>query len=147
MKERNPRQRYTLMLSGNKRKRKHCNHQQGCSNGARGASNLCKAHGGGRRCVFEGCTASVGGTSNLCVTHKRSKLHEEMLVLAEEWHVLRGNLMAGEGSVQSPSDFFKQWLVVGGLFSHWSAARNLRSIKSVSSLEHELRQMISPLVE
>lgn len=42
---------------------------QGCSKGARGASGLCIAHGGGRRCQREGCHKGAEGRTVYCKAH------------------------------------------------------------------------------
>ncbi|KAL2902746.1 putative WRKY transcription factor 19 [Bienertia sinuspersici] len=41
----------------------------GCSKGAEGRTALCKAHGGGRRCEFLGCTKSAEGRTDFCIAH------------------------------------------------------------------------------
>ncbi|KAL8064067.1 hypothetical protein ABFS82_01G066600 [Erythranthe guttata] len=47
---------------------KHCQFQ-GCSKGARGASGLCIAHGGGRRCQRPGCHKGAEGRTAFCKAH------------------------------------------------------------------------------
>ncbi|MQL74208.1 hypothetical protein Taro_006582 [Colocasia esculenta] len=42
---------------------------QGCGKGARGASGLCIAHGGGRRCQREGCHKGAEGRTVYCKAH------------------------------------------------------------------------------
>ncbi|KAK1324620.1 hypothetical protein QJS10_CPA01g02226 [Acorus calamus] len=42
---------------------------QGCGKGARGASGLCIAHGGGRRCQKEGCHKGAEGRTVYCKAH------------------------------------------------------------------------------
>ncbi|KAL2458928.1 uncharacterized protein Fot_55214 [Forsythia ovata] len=42
---------------------------QGCSKGARGASGLCIAHGGGRRCQRPGCHKGAEGRTAFCKAH------------------------------------------------------------------------------
>lgn len=39
------------------------------SQSAVGGSNLCTAHGGGRRCHFQDCTRSAQSSTNYCVRH------------------------------------------------------------------------------
>ncbi|KAI3945088.1 hypothetical protein MKW92_007668 [Papaver armeniacum] len=41
----------------------------GCHKGAEGRTVYCKAHGGGRRCQFLGCTKSAEGRTDLCIAH------------------------------------------------------------------------------
>jgi len=41
----------------------------GCLKGAEGRTAFCKAHGGGRRCEFLGCTKSAEGKTDLCIAH------------------------------------------------------------------------------
>lgn len=41
----------------------------GCNKGAEGRTALCKAHGGGRRCEFLGCTKSAEGRTDFCIAH------------------------------------------------------------------------------
>ncbi|KAL3499279.1 hypothetical protein ACH5RR_038372 [Cinchona calisaya] len=41
----------------------------GCNKGAEGRTAFCKAHGGGRRCEFLGCTKSAEGRTDLCIAH------------------------------------------------------------------------------
>ncbi|KAL3498935.1 hypothetical protein ACH5RR_041667 [Cinchona calisaya] len=41
----------------------------GCHKGAEGRTAFCKAHGGGRRCEFLGCTKSAEGRTDLCIAH------------------------------------------------------------------------------
>lgn len=41
----------------------------GCNKGAEGRTALCKAHGGGRRCEFLGCTKSAEGRTDYCIAH------------------------------------------------------------------------------
>ncbi|KAI3975200.1 hypothetical protein MKX01_020601 [Papaver californicum] len=41
----------------------------GCHKGAEGRTVYCKAHGGGRRCQFLGCTKSAEGRTELCIAH------------------------------------------------------------------------------
>nr|XP_018631783.1 uncharacterized protein LOC104112063 isoform X2 [Nicotiana tomentosiformis] len=41
----------------------------GCHKGAEGRTAFCKAHGGGRRCEFLGCTKSAEGRTDFCITH------------------------------------------------------------------------------
>ncbi|KAL2624245.1 hypothetical protein R1flu_008490 [Riccia fluitans] len=42
---------------------------RGCSKGARGASGLCIAHGGGRRCEKQGCNKGAEGRTVYCKAH------------------------------------------------------------------------------
>lgn len=42
---------------------------QGCMKGARGASGLCIAHGGGRRCQKDGCNKGAEGRTVYCKAH------------------------------------------------------------------------------
>lgn len=55
-----------------KRQRKTC-HQQGCVKLAQGATNYCKAHGGGKRCSTGGCTKSAQGATDYCKRHGGGK--------------------------------------------------------------------------
>ncbi|XAR55105.1 hypothetical protein NMG60_11030499 [Bertholletia excelsa] len=41
----------------------------GCHKGAEGRTAYCKAHGGGRRCEFLGCTKSAEGRTDFCIAH------------------------------------------------------------------------------
>ncbi|XP_073143654.1 uncharacterized protein [Henckelia pumila] len=41
----------------------------GCQKGAEGKTALCKAHGGGRRCQQLGCTKSAEGRTEYCISH------------------------------------------------------------------------------
>lgn len=41
----------------------------GCHKGAEGRTAYCKAHGGGRRCEFLGCTKSSEGRTDFCIAH------------------------------------------------------------------------------
>nr|GEY64925.1 hypothetical protein [Tanacetum cinerariifolium] len=41
----------------------------GCHKGAEGRTAYCKAHGGGRRCEFLGCTKSSEGRTDYCIAH------------------------------------------------------------------------------
>lgn len=41
----------------------------GCTKGAEGRTAFCKAHGGGRRCEFLGCTKSAEGRTDFCIAH------------------------------------------------------------------------------
>ncbi|XP_072964795.1 uncharacterized protein [Typha angustifolia] len=41
----------------------------GCHKGAEGRTIYCKAHGGGRRCQFLGCTRSAEGCTDYCIAH------------------------------------------------------------------------------
>ncbi|RZC56569.1 hypothetical protein C5167_015431 [Papaver somniferum] len=41
----------------------------GCHKGAEGRTVYCKAHGGGRRCQYLGCTKSAEGRTDFCVAH------------------------------------------------------------------------------
>ncbi|KAG8082930.1 hypothetical protein GUJ93_ZPchr0014g47422 [Zizania palustris] len=48
----------------------------GCSKGAEGSTPLCKAHGGGKQCLFEGggvCPKSVHVSTKYCVAHGGGK--------------------------------------------------------------------------
>ncbi|KAI3812897.1 hypothetical protein L1987_17610 [Smallanthus sonchifolius] len=40
-----------------------------CHKGAEGRTAFCKAHGGGRRCEFLGCTKSSEGRTDYCIAH------------------------------------------------------------------------------
>ncbi|KAK6137332.1 hypothetical protein DH2020_028936 [Rehmannia glutinosa] len=40
-----------------------------CHKGAEGRTAFCKAHGGGRRCEFLGCTKSAEGRTDFCIAH------------------------------------------------------------------------------
>ncbi|URE21185.1 hypothetical protein MUK42_11648, partial [Musa troglodytarum] len=48
--------------------KKHCQFP-GCGKGARGASGLCIAHGGGRRCQKSGCQKGAEGRTIFCKSH------------------------------------------------------------------------------
>ncbi|CAI9771955.1 unnamed protein product [Fraxinus pennsylvanica] len=41
----------------------------GCQKGAEGKTIFCKAHGGGRRCQYLGCTKSAKGRTDYCIRH------------------------------------------------------------------------------
>ncbi|PKA66660.1 putative WRKY transcription factor 19 [Apostasia shenzhenica] len=41
----------------------------GCHKGAEGKTVYCKAHGGGRRCQYLGCTKSAEGRTDYCIGH------------------------------------------------------------------------------
>lgn len=41
----------------------------GCHKGAEGRTVYCKAHGGGRRCQYLGCTKSAEGRTDYCIAH------------------------------------------------------------------------------
>ncbi|XP_074567748.1 uncharacterized protein LOC141824373 [Curcuma longa] len=41
----------------------------GCQKGAEGRTIYCKAHGGGRRCQFLGCTKGADGRTDYCIAH------------------------------------------------------------------------------
>ncbi|XP_057480380.1 uncharacterized protein LOC130767511 [Actinidia eriantha] len=41
----------------------------GCDKGAEGKTVFCKAHGGGRRCQYLGCTKSAEGRTDYCIGH------------------------------------------------------------------------------
>ncbi|KAL2527380.1 loricrin-related [Abeliophyllum distichum] len=41
----------------------------GCQKGAEGKTVYCKAHGGGRRCQYLGCTKSAEGRTDYCIGH------------------------------------------------------------------------------
>ncbi|OVA01881.1 hypothetical protein BVC80_9079g15 [Macleaya cordata] len=41
----------------------------GCQKGAEGRTVYCKAHGGGRRCQYLGCTKSAEGRTDYCIAH------------------------------------------------------------------------------
>uniref|UniRef100_A0A5B7AZZ4 WRKY19-like zinc finger domain-containing protein n=1 Tax=Davidia involucrata TaxID=16924 RepID=A0A5B7AZZ4_DAVIN len=43
--------------------------KNGCHKGAEGRTVYCKAHGGGRRCEFLGCTKSAEGRTDFCIAH------------------------------------------------------------------------------
>ncbi|KAG6545961.1 hypothetical protein Mapa_012622 [Marchantia paleacea] len=43
--------------------------KQGCNKGAEGRTVYCKAHGGGRRCQSLGCTKSAEGKTDYCIGH------------------------------------------------------------------------------
>lgn len=43
--------------------------KSGCHKGAEGRTAYCKAHGGGRRCEFLGCTKSAEGRTDYCIAH------------------------------------------------------------------------------
>lgn len=51
----------------------------GCQKGAEGKTVFCKAHGGGRRCQYLGCTRSAEGRTDYCIGHGggRRCSHEE----------------------------------------------------------------------
>lgn len=49
---------------GGRRCQKH-----GCNKGAEGSTVYCKAHGGGRRCQNLGCTKSAEGKTDYCIGH------------------------------------------------------------------------------
>ncbi|NP_001159223.1 uncharacterized isoform X1 [Zea mays] len=44
-------------------------HKPGCHKGAESSSAYCKAHGGGRRCEELGCTKSAEGKTDYCIAH------------------------------------------------------------------------------
>ncbi|XP_042412655.1 uncharacterized protein LOC122001794 isoform X1 [Zingiber officinale] len=44
-------------------------HRLGCQKGAEGRTIYCKAHGGGRRCQLLGCTKSAEGRTDYCIAH------------------------------------------------------------------------------
>ncbi len=54
------------------RKRRGCT-IIGCKKGARGATNFCTAHGGGKRCQQGDCTQSARGATNFCTAHGGGK--------------------------------------------------------------------------
>ncbi|GFZ06409.1 hypothetical protein Acr_18g0005790 [Actinidia rufa] len=41
----------------------------GCDKGAEGKTGFCKGHGGGRRCQYLGCTKSAEGRTDYCIGH------------------------------------------------------------------------------
>ncbi|KAF8412170.1 hypothetical protein HHK36_000128 [Tetracentron sinense] len=43
--------------------------KDGCHKGAEGRTVYCKAHGGGRRCEYLGCTKSAEGRTDYCIAH------------------------------------------------------------------------------
>jgi hypothetical protein len=43
--------------------------QEGCTQGALGATGFCIAHGGGRRCQQEGCTTGARSATDNCIAH------------------------------------------------------------------------------
>ncbi|KAG8375049.1 hypothetical protein BUALT_Bualt10G0059400 [Buddleja alternifolia] len=43
--------------------------RHGCHKGAEGRTAFCKAHGGGRRCEYLGCTKSAEGRTDFCIAH------------------------------------------------------------------------------
>lgn len=45
----------------------------GCQKGAEGKTVFCKAHGGGRRCQYLGCTRSAEGRTDYCIGHGGGK--------------------------------------------------------------------------
>ncbi|XP_052200986.1 uncharacterized protein LOC127807305 [Diospyros lotus] len=45
----------------------------GCQKGAEGKTVFCKAHGGGRRCQYLGCTKSAEGRTDYCIGHGGGK--------------------------------------------------------------------------
>jgi hypothetical protein len=67
----------------NEKQYKTCNtcfkscEEEGCTSSARGKTNFCKRHGGGKRCEEEGCTSSAIGKTNFCITHGGGKRCEE----------------------------------------------------------------------
>jgi hypothetical protein len=55
------------------RKRQRCA-EEGCSKGALGDTEYCKAHGGGKRCQHKGClTGAADGGTQHGITHGGSK--------------------------------------------------------------------------
>ena len=46
---------------------------QNCTKRAQGATDFCKAHGGGKRCTFPNCTKSAEGATDFCSTHGGGK--------------------------------------------------------------------------
>ena len=42
---------------------------QGCDKSAQGKTDFCKAHGGGDRCTFQGCDKSAIGKTDFCKAH------------------------------------------------------------------------------
>ena len=55
-----------------KYKRRRCI-EPGCEKGARGKSDKCIAHGGGKRCIEPGCENSAAGISDKCRSHGGGK--------------------------------------------------------------------------
>ena len=47
--------------------------ETGCEKGARGKTDKCVAHGGGKRCVETGCNASAIGKTDKCIAHGGGK--------------------------------------------------------------------------
>ena len=47
---------------------RRCQHE-GCDKSTQGATDYCVAHGGGRRCQHEGCDKSATGATDYCVAH------------------------------------------------------------------------------
>ncbi len=43
--------------------------EPGCTSSARGKTDKCITHGGGKRCIEPGCTSSAIGKTDKCVTH------------------------------------------------------------------------------
>ncbi|CAD5185384.1 uncharacterized protein LOC135624870 [Musa acuminata AAA Group] len=43
--------------------------KDGCHKGAEGRTIFCKAHGGGKRCQYLGCTKSAEGRTDCCIAH------------------------------------------------------------------------------
>ncbi|KAF4707434.1 hypothetical protein FOZ63_023268 [Perkinsus olseni] len=52
-----------------KKTQRLCQHADGCSRFAQGATRLCISHGGGRRCRMDECEKSAVGKSDYCVRH------------------------------------------------------------------------------
>lgn len=45
----------------------------GCTKSARGRTDCCVRHGGGKRCKFEGCEKSAQGSTDFCKAHGGGK--------------------------------------------------------------------------
>jgi hypothetical protein len=61
-------QEYCVEIKKNKSKRRLCN-EPDCISGARGKTNKCVAHGGGKRCDYPDCISSAIGKTDKCVAH------------------------------------------------------------------------------
>ena len=55
-----------------KRKQKNCTFLD-CPKSAQGATDFCKAHGGGKRCTFLDCSKSAEGATDFCKSHGGGK--------------------------------------------------------------------------
>ena len=63
-------QEYCVVIK--KRNRRRCVEQH-CTASAKGKTDKCVAHGGGKRCAEPNCTSSAIGKTNKCVAHGGGK--------------------------------------------------------------------------